>query len=355
MNAIRNNVHLLNAKSVHNSINSFLNEKGDSSSNTRMAYEKDIKNFFMTMLSKELSQLTPDDLRFEKPDIINYRTYLKEMKKADGVSPKYKNSSINRFIDSVRSLFIELRSNGYSEYIDEFAFNFKNLPENDSKTAGDLTEEEFNLMVKKALTLENGLMKSLLIGLAARTSIRLSALLKLTWKDITRINHGEWEGRWLVNVVDKGNKEDEKPIEDVFYEQLLDIQVDGQDKIFSISDTAVNRFIKRLCEMIGIDEERNITFHSLKGYGANTVIDNGGSMEDAKRQCNHVSIATTSKYYMRRVKDYSKYAGIIMDSKFDTTPLEELDKEQLLSLIKATSTRTQRDIMAVYKVGKYNA
>lgn len=340
----KNNVQMLNVKSVHNTIQMFLKEKGDNNKNTRMAYEKDIANFFQLMIGKELSQITVDDLKFDKNDIMNYRSHLMELKKPDGTA-KYKNSSINRFIDSVRSLFVELEGNGYDEYINSKAFRLKNLPERNTTKAGELTDDEFELMEETALTLENGLMKSLLIGLAGRTSIRLSALLSLTWSDITRID----DEMWLVHVIDKGNKEDDKPIMNSFYEKLLEIKVGGQDKIFNISDTAVNNMINRLCKLLEISEDRNITFHSLKGYGINVVIDNGGSAFDAKDQANHANMETTDKRYRKRTKDWSKYAGVIIDSKLDIGELDTLDKDQLLALIKATSSVTQRQIMKAYK------
>lgn len=351
MKALKQNVQLLNIKSVHNSIQSFFNEKGDSSSHTRVAYEKDIKNFFSIMLGKELSQLTANDLTFDKTDIISYRTHLKGLKKEDE-TPKYKNSSINRFIDSVKSLFIELDANGYEEYIHLNAFHFDKLPEKDTKGAGDITEDEFAQMQETALTLENGLMKSYLIGLAGRTSIRLSALLGLRWSDITYINEGQYKGMWEVNVFDKGNKEDTKPVMDCYYQSLLSIRVDGQNKLFNISDTAVNNMIKRVCKLMGIPDDRNITFHSLKGYGINVVIYNGGSMEDAKRQGNHADIGTTSKRYIAKTRDYSKYAGVIIDSPLDTSPLDSLDKDQLLALINGTDKNIQRLIMNAYYEGK---
>lgn len=354
MIAPKNNVQLLNVKSVNNSIESFLNEKGDSSNNTRRAYEKDIKNFFMLMIGKELSQLTVHDLGFDKEEIIRYRTHLKELKKEDGIKPKYKNSSINRFIDSVRSLFIELQANGYDEYISKYAFHFKDLPETDSETAGELTEEEFTQFQETALQLENGLMKSLLIGLAGRTSFRLSALLKLTWSDISYINHGKHKGMWLVEVYDKGNKHDEKVIHDSFYKKLLEIKVEGQERLFKISDTAMNNAIQRICKLLYIDENRNISFHSLKGYGINVVIDNGGNVFDVKKQGNHGSIETSDKHYKNRSNDYTMSAAFLIDEEMNTDALDGLDKDQLLALIRGANKSVQRELMNGYKEGKHN-
>lgn len=354
MNVNKQNVQLLNVKSVNNSIQLFLDQKGERSVNTMNAYRNDIETFFRTMLGKELSQLTVNDLSFNKEDILNYRKHLKNLTKEDG-TPKYKNSSINRFIASIESMFIELDASGYEDYVHLNAFSrIDKLPENDTKNAGELTDEEFELFEQTALQLENGRMKSLMIGLAGRTSIRLSAILKLKWSDIKRIDHGDHKGLWLVNAIDKGNKKDSKPIMDSFYQRLLEIKVEGVDRIFTFSDTTVNNMINRICKLLNIDDDRNITFHSLKGLGINIVTDSGGSMEDARRQGNHSNIATTSARYLRRTKDYSKYAGVIIDSKLDTSALDTLDKDQLLALIKGTNKNIQRQIMNGYKEGKHN-
>lgn len=339
MNAL-SNVVLLNVKSVHNSIESFLNEKGDISVNTEKAYRKDIINFFSIMKNKNIEQLVAEDLFFNKEDILNYRTHLKGLKKINK-EPKYKNSTINRFIDSVRSLFIELRGNGYSEYINEYAFHFKDLPENDKSSAGELTDHEFYRMEEMALGLENGLMKSILIGLAARTSIRLSALLSLEWDDIKPYGND----MWIVNVYDKGNKEDDKPIMNSFYQKMLQLKVDGQKKIFNISDTAVHNMIKRLCKLMGIEESRKISFHSLKGYGINVVIDNGGNVFDVKEQGNHSTVETSDKYYRRKTKDYSRYAGVVMDSEMDLSILDGLNKEELMKLIRSSNRSVQSALL----------
>ncbi|OME41428.1 tyrosine-type recombinase/integrase [Paenibacillus odorifer] len=370
MKALMNNVQLLKVKNIHNSILSFLNIVGDKSQDTKKAYEKDIINFFSVMRGKNLNELTVDDLTYDRDDIIRYRTYVKELKKKDG-SLKYKASSINRFIRSVRSLLKDLEQNGYREYINLSAFNFVELPEKDSERAGILSEAEFELFENTALQLENGAMKSILFGLAGRTSFRISALLSLTWADLTPIAHGAYKGEgWNMRTIDKGNKEDIKPIMNVFYERMVAMKNDEQynialerwrdnerknaqkenrpvqeDVIFPISSTAVDNAVKRICKLTGIGKERKVSIHSFKGFGINKVVDAGGTSFQAQDQANHSSIKTTEKHYLSRRKEYSMYAGMLIDEEIDINILNNLNKMELLKIINDMDKGIQRQIV----------
>lgn len=142
--------------------------------------------------------------------------------------------------------------------------------------------------------------------------------------------------------------------EDEEYQQALSVwrnsNLDAKvDVVFPISTTAVNRMIARLSKMLGIPEERNVSFHSFKGFGINVVHANGGSILDMQLQANHSDFKTTKDYYLDlETKDYSKYAGVILDSEFTTDPLKELTKEELIDLINKCDIQTQRAIMNEY-------
>ncbi|MGG1663066.1 tyrosine-type recombinase/integrase [Brevibacillus sp. NRS-1366] len=352
---------LLNVRSVYKSIETFLDYKGSDSINTKMAYEKDIRNFFSFMKGKELHELTTDDLGFIQEDVLRYRSYLAGLVKENG-EPKYKAASINRFIESVRSLFDFLIGNKYREFIDQDAFSFNNLKNVKREKTGQLKENEFRLFESKALELDNGYMKSMLIGLAGRTSIRLSALLSLKWSDIKKDNGDVW----LISVVDKGQEEDVKPILDVFFKKLIAMKENEEyqsalavwrksnfnakeDVIFPISTTAVARMVNRIAKLLGIPDERNIRFHSFKGFGINMVRLNGGSVLDMQKQAHHKDFKTTNDFYIdQQEKDYSKYAGVIMDSEFTTDPLHDLSKDELIELINKCDIQIRRAIMNEY-------
>ncbi|OMD09833.1 tyrosine-type recombinase/integrase [Paenibacillus odorifer] len=344
MSTVTNNIQLLSVNNIQTAIESFLTEMGDRSASTKTAYKKDIQRFFSMMKGKEISQLIESDLRVTKTDVIRYRTLLKDTLKTDQ-TPKYKRSSINRFINSIRSLYQYLNSDGFESLINMSAFSINSLPENDSESAGEITESIFIAMVDKALTLENGLLKSLLIGLAGRTAIRLSALLALKWSDIHYINHGRHKGNWEIVVIDKGNKKNEKYVSDKFHQRLLAIKVEGQDRIFNISTTAVDNMIKRICKLLKLPEDNNISFHSLKGFAINTTADNGGTWIDIAEMGDHASAQTAKDYYLKRNKDYTKSAGYIIDEEFDINVLNDLNKMELLKIINDMDKNVQRQIV----------
>jgi site-specific recombinase XerD len=352
MGALVNNVVGFDNKSVHSTILAFLDYKGDLSSNTRKAYEKDIKIFFMYTRGKELNQLIHSnnieeysDLRFTKEDVVKYRNYLQKLKKPGSNDKKYKNKSINRMINSLRSLYDFLVSCEYK--VNKDAFKLKDLPENDSEEIGYLKLFEMEKMVELAKTLPNGLQKSLFIELGWKTSLRMEALLSLTWKDFERID----DDIWLVKAIEKGNEKKEMPITNDFYLRLLEIKTgDNNSPVFEISATTVRDTINTLKRMIGIEEDRNISFHSIRKFLIDWMIERG-DLKGAALHAGHKSIETTWKHYAKKHKDYRSMAGIIIEQRPDISKLESLTKDELMGLIKNDQLVIDRLMIAYEKYG----
>ena len=180
-----------------------------------------------------------------------------------------------------------------------------------SQNRGTLTIEESERLADAALELHKGYEKSMLIKLAARTSIRETALLNLKFNDIAYDSKNDC---YLVRVLDKGNKKDEKPITKEFYNDLLKIKNEyyyskyDDSKVFHLNKDSVCDLMRFATKKCGL-EDRNITFHSLKGIAINWTLENYNDIVLAQKQGNHANINTTM-VYVNKSRDVSGMAGL---------------------------------------------
>lgn len=329
----------LNVNNLYNDIMTLLNSK---TLNTRKAYEGDLKQFFMYMHGKQLNELVPADLRLKRDgtaikyvDILQYQQHLQN---------SMANATVNRKINAIRSLYSKLKKNEYDVNLD--IFDVDKLETTDSETIGFLSYDEALQLVELAGThLDSGVEKSLLFELAIKTSIRLSALLSIRWKNIKKK-----ENYWLISVVDKGKKKTEKPITEQFYQRLLLLKEKGnKDYLFTWSERWIQEEFKKLCGIMKIDKDRNVSFHSLRKVAAMYEIEVNGDVIAAKNQMNHSSATTTLKWYVDSKRDFSTMAGITMEEELDMSVLDNMNADELRTLINQASLRTKRELLKLTK------
>lgn len=323
-------IYTINNKTVKSDIELFLKEECQSI-NTRKSYMTDIKQFFKTMRNKSIDELNEYDLKVEYADVLKYRSIIKE---------KYNsNSTVNRKINSVGSLYKFLKRIKYD--VDLSAFKVKHLKETQSKTIGNLKPYESEMIIEESKTLPNGEEKSLCLELLYKTSIRVDAITKLTWNDFVETD----DDIVIVNVYDKGEKEDNKPITKEFYNRLLQLKSDS-DYVFSFKKITVQRAFDTVIDKLGFDKERNLSVHSLKKSLINWIIDETGDITQGAKQGNHKSINTTYKYYYDKKKDYTNMPGILIEKNNDIEELNELSKDELIELINSCTLRTKNEIIS---------
>lgn len=334
------NVVELKVNSVYKDLIVYFKELATFSEKTKLAYERDIKDFFEVFLKKDIQHLTEKDLSIDKNVLLSFRQSLID-------SGKYANSTINRKIRALKSLYDTLSSNGYDINLNIFK-KIRELPKK-TKSYGVLTPEEAFLMAELALTTEreHKKLKYYLILVAIKTSLRISDLLALKWSDFKI----EDDLVFIDIYEEKTEKEARKPLTRAFYEELLSIKHENQEKVFNVNDGTINSMMKRLREKMNINPNRNIVFHSLRKVGINFVMDVTGDIKAAAEQGNHSNINTTYNSYIDRTKNYDNMAGVLMDRKLDGSVLENLDKDELLELINKLSFSSKIEL---YKLAKEN-
>lgn len=325
---------------VYNDFQHFLRDKKTHSDNTRRAYERDIKDFFEGFLNKDMRYLTENDLIIDKKLILNYRAFLEE-------SGEYQNSTINRKVRALKSLFDTLSSYGYKEININSFLKIRELPKR-AKSYGVLTPEEAFLLadIARSNEREKKEIKYFLINTAIRSSLRISDLLALKWDDF-KIK----DDLVLIEIYEeKTDKETAKPLVREFYDKLLTIKTDKTERVFNIDKDAVGKMMKRITKKMGIDEKRNIKFHSFRNVGINFVLDVTGDIKAAAAQGNHSNINTTYNSYLDRTKNFDNMAGVLMDREMDQSILEKLSKDELMNLINKLSFSSKSELIKLANI-----
>jgi integrase len=335
MQAQQSNVSkLYTNNTVFAHIQSFLRSKGLKSKNTQTTYEADIRQFFSYMRDKPIEELSSSDLLFVNSDILDYQIYLSEDYRDEHGNP-YKNTTVNRKMASLQSLYAFLKRNEYPVNVE--AMKVDPLPD-DSNGYGFLTFDEAEQLAQLALTeREMGKEKRALILLATRTSLRKNALLSLKYSDIRQ---SEYDSNvYIIEVQDMKQRSDKgkkivKEISAKMYNILLEIKNEkyNDDLIFHIDPKYVNDMMNRLTKKLGIDPRRNVTFHSLKKAGVGFVKDLTNDIEAASDQAGHSSILTTKKYYLEEKKNV---AGLAMDENIPADIFRQLSHTECIELLES--------------------
>lgn len=348
MVASPNNLRIIRKDNVADVITTFLNRHKHDSKDTAKCYKTDIVQFFQIMTGKELSILTEDDLHFKLADLEEYQLTLAET--------NYSNTSVNRKINSIRSLFRYLKANGFK--IDLSGFEAVKALDDDTEHYGTFNLDEIGKMVDFALTEEKGEDKALLIQVAFLTSFRQKELLTLTWDKIQKI-----DGVWVVSVKAKGNKWCHMPIPDDLYDNLCALRDSNGDKyniidsngniyidnkVFHLQTKTVVSMMQRYIKKLNLDPENNrkLCFHSIKKAGIREVyIITNGDILAVAQQGHHSSFATTLKYYLELQRDYSKMANLKIGQQADLSVLDNLSQEDFIRIIHKCSRETQFEII----------
>jgi site-specific recombinase XerD len=317
---------------VYAFIRGFLNGKSVNSDNTSANYETDIRQFFRHVKNKEIENLTVEDLTITNQIAEDYKTF---MQKELDLKPK----TIARKISSVKKLYHKLEANDFP--VREAWFNVDRI-KGDSDQYGSLEWEDVQKMMKIVEDEVKGDIKSALLHTAVITCFRQKSLLSIGWDKLYRV-----DGVWVLETEQKGKKKRIKPITDEMYEKLMAIKERyNNDRIFPLQKNTVTLMMKRMREQLGLGDD--VVFHSLKNCGINEAYElTGGDIMAVAEQGDHESFGTTMKHYMKKKKKMSDMVGLKIGQIVDISPLESLDAEQLLNIIKESSRSTQLELLAL--------
>lgn len=310
------------------------------SKNTAKNYKSDIELFSNVVFEKEITYLTIDEL--ESLKTLHANKFFKHMKDASA-----SNSTMKRRFNAVRSFLKELKKNFPSINVE--AMNKKLESDDlDRKSWGNLNWNETQLCWNYAEEQNiEGKQMSMLIKLASITSIRLEALLTLTWEDHFFVTNEYNKDINYIDVVDK-KKRHKKSISEEFYSELRE-KLNHKGRLFpSLHAQKARNYLKDIFNALNFDERRNLSFHSLKKTGVNRVIVKYGDLLKAKEQGNHSSFNTTDKYYLEISENLSDMASYTLDQEVDLkAEISHLDKDQLVDAINMLSDSAKFELLRI--------
>lgn len=328
-----NNVKKAFDTEVFNQIKRFLMYyRNNNTSNTINAYERDIRNFFLKTRNKDIEHLTRQDLIFNIDEFEDYYFYLLNERNVSV-------STANRYITSISACFKHLKSR---RLVEDISFLEIRKRKDEVNQYGHLTVEEVKKMAELAKNHgRSGETKRLLILFAADTRARLNECLNLTWDNfsVNKFNKDEID----VHMIGKGNKKVKQTISRKFYEELLTLKKDGQNKVFNIHRNTVNRMMDYLRKKMGFSEERNITFHSLKKAGVNFVYDDTKDIVLTSKAANHSDIKVTDRY-LNKEKEYNIMGPISSTHGIDSNLFEKVGHKELLEAVRSLDKDKQMHI-----------
>jgi integrase len=326
---LANKVVKLENTKVYDQIQKYLEKLGYKSLETQRVYKSEIKSFFKLRNNKQLEHLTIEDVQLTLDDFEDYISYLYNITDEEG-NKKYSNKTTNKKISAVKGCISYLSSKKIDgEYIVKDISYFpqiEHLPEIKNQY-GVLEAHEVFKMAQLAYETERekGSIKRLLFLFALDTAIRKQAILDLQWS-----NFIEQEDGVLVTVVDKGNKQMRQKISYDFYKELLTIKGDS-NRVFDISSDSLDNTFKRLKIKMGLQEERNLVFHSIRKSAISYRYRITGDILEAQRAANHSNINTTMIYLQH--EDYGMIGAVSNSQNLDMELFKNVDNEVLIQAI----------------------
>ena len=318
-------------KNVWGCIKTFLDRAEQNSKNTRVTYERAIRDFFITMRNKNLEDLVEEDLIFKKTQIETYQV---------GLRNKFKSTTVNNRMSALKKCYDKLKDYGFD--IDSSWFNVERYNEYDKESYDAMAHHEVIEAINLVSKTREGHQKSLLLRLAYATAFRKESLLKLEWKDLTNR-----DGVWLVKTLGKGNKWDYKKISNDLYDELMKHKAKSKkdrEKIFTLTDKTVNKMMNYIRDNMNFGE-RNIAFHSLKKSSIQEVaLLTNYDIKAMQAQGNHSSVTTTLNDYMAK-KSLDDLVIVDINHEVPVEKLEEMTKEELINLIKSVDRNVQMKLL----------
>ncbi|HCC07264.1 MAG TPA: integrase [Clostridiales bacterium] len=272
---------------------------------TRIAYDKDIKDFFGV---SNVKHITIDIIR--KVNLIHVTSYINKLE-SEGLS----SATVNRKVSSLSGLYnwlMKFRDN--ENNLEIIKYNpFSNISEEkpviNNKETEFLTESEvLQLMRSIDISSKVGLRNKTLLGLAFTTAIRKSEIINIKIKDISNVN-----GYDVIHVIRKGGKQDtvklQEPVKALIMEYIQatnrSIPENEKDYLFKghstsginndrLDPSTLNYMIKAISKKAGINKK--LCVHSTRHTAITLAIVKGASIEKVRDFASHANLSTTNRY-----------------------------------------------------------
>lgn len=308
------------------------------SDHTAIAYDRAVRQFFITVFDKEIEEVTIDDLA-EITQLMIDRKY-KEVLYKRGM----KNSTIAYYIGNVAAFFKQLDINRKNDgvnydYIANIALDARELQVDGGKTPkmskNDLEAFKSWLVNERFIEGKNahlGAKYAMVADMLWVTGSRVTAIFNIRWIDFMYEEDSRGKFGYNLYVQDKGKKENRKPITSTFYGLVKERFYQGKDgdKVFGeLSRQGFGKRLSEFGELVG----KKFSPHSIKVGSVSEVYYITKDIELTARFADHESLETT-RGYIDVDNDRTNHGSYILSSnKIGLGDINQLSKEQLLGII----------------------
>jgi len=296
-------------------VRQFLAEAEKRSVNTARGYETDISKFIKATFGKSIEIITVED--FESIDYNIFAHYIESIKKSS-------NSTVNRSISTIRTLMKYLKARSVIKR-DIAYLDLIKLKKNKSVRIDIMPRQVvLNYISEAGKERNHARMKQCLIILAVDTALRLEDLLEIEWSqfspredDVVMRGYGKG-GDWLEKINYN------------VYEQLLELKVEGQRKVFApLSEKNVQDMMNRIKKNLDY-QESSYSFHSFKKAAVTFTYRITGDFLEAMKKGKHANPETTMIYLEE--ENYGA-TGMFSLGEFDSETYKNIAHEDLLKVI----------------------
>lgn len=306
---------------VGKAIEDFLHEAIKQSTDTEKAYRGDIKRFLHDVYDKSINTITADEL--ELLDYDSFKSFLNSFYNVQS------NSLINRYASCIKSMYRHLNSTKAIKSDMSFFELIKTLPNNAKSYDSIPMEAAFQYMEAALKEKNKGLEKKLIIKTAIETGLRDSELRELEWSQFKP--DGE---KVYIKGFGKGNVKYIEVISRDFYNELLQLKVDGQKTVFTLTKKSITDMMIRLRKQLQ-HEDRNYTFHSFKKTAVTNTYKFTGSITDAQKKGKHKHLTTTQIYLEEEEAKMTGYFSL--EGKIDHNLYKNVPHEVLIQALQGMS------------------
>lgn len=283
-------------------IKGYLNDKAKKSENTARSYKNDIEYFLDDVFNTDIDHVTIDQL--ERLDYDLLKMYQDNLYKEKLEKGKGKNTTINRKIASVRSLYKHLSGRGKIKINKDMLDSVENLSDDSEQTEYISVQDSLRIAEWfKKYEKHDAIQKSNIIYMAIETGKRISEILNLKWSDIKDI-----EGKIYITGKGKGKKKYSEVIPDELYELLLKGKI-SEEYVFTVKYPTLYASLKRVIKKLDINE--NVSLHSFRRTSLTYVYHTTGDLKAVQAKGNHATTQMAS-YYAAESDKYANgvFAGV---------------------------------------------
>lgn len=332
------------------------------SDNTRSKYERVIPEFFKMVYSKNVWEITADDL--ESTEIIDVQDkYFLELKQQG-----FKNSTLINYVSIVRSFLSELER--HQVFMEEDFHDYQRLKEvvlntkkykNDKQGRKTMGTKEFDMFSEWLVNerewsgrYENlGYKYRLALEFMHTTAVRINATFKnIKWSDIKYEADNFGNNAWVVYALDKGGKINKKPISEKFYELIKGTFYNEESKVDDlIFGELSKRSFQNLCTEWSKVSGIHITAHSIKNGAGTKLWQLTKDPMKVKDFLDHESLETTLAY-IRTENNFYESGSFILSNDISVDLLDEVEYTDIVNIIKDNQDLAYQVISKLKEKGK---